>query len=928
MSPAPATRRGAWTILDQCLSSLTNFALAVLVARQLDADGFGAFGLAFLAYTLVLGLARATSGEPLIVRFSATLGWGGSADRPIAEATGYALVLGIVVGGPFAVVGGIVAGNAGAALLALGLSLPGLLVQDTWREVFLAQGRPARAVANDAIWAAAQGGSVALVIASGHRTVFWFTAAWGAAASVAAVAGIVQSGIRPAPARAATWLRSTWDLGRHYSGEFVARAGARQLAITAVGITGGLSALGAIRAAQVLFGPLQVLLLGANLVATPEAVRIWHRDPDALRPYAVRLSASLALVAFACGLGAMVIPDSIGVELLGASWREAQPVLVPQAALMAGIGATSGALVGLRATAESQRSFRARISIVPLTVVGGVVGAAVAGSTGALTGLALANAIGAGLFWRQLDRALAEHPATAPATATATRGRVPAGAAVDPGVDGGPTFAPSPRPPVAGSGMLTGALVIAALVTAGAGYGLGRASSTVVLGVALGALAAAAVAVTLVRFEVVVLGALAVRASLDIIGSQRSGQLDPASVTGFALILATLLWLTVQTMGHPHRYGPVTKGAVAFVAASSVSVLGSVNPSTSAVEALRILTIVMMFAACDRLLADRRRVSRVLVAVYVSAFIPVLVGIHQQVTRRGRVEIDTIDRVRGTFLHPNPYAMYLAFLVIAGIALAPVVRGVARVALVAATAACAVGLVSSYARGAWIATFLGIVVVAVLRRSRGLLVVLVGSVIAIALLVPSTVARFTELEDTRNLSGTAGNSLVWRFEYWGDVLELADANPVTGIGLDTTAEELVTGKAPHNDFLRIFVETGVVGLFGYLWFMNSLVRGAREALRATRTARAFDRAVVVAFAGCITAFVTLSIAANVVSQVAVVWYLAAFACCANALVPRSALTPPPDEATRAPVAGPGVIDLQDLEGDAHGRTIDLEAVAS
>ena len=52
-------RRLGWGLADQSLSSLTNFALAVLVARQVSTAGLGAFGLAFTTYTITLGATRA-----------------------------------------------------------------------------------------------------------------------------------------------------------------------------------------------------------------------------------------------------------------------------------------------------------------------------------------------------------------------------------------------------------------------------------------------------------------------------------------------------------------------------------------------------------------------------------------------------------------------------------------------------------------------------------------------------------------------------------------------------------------------------------------------------------------------------------------------------------------------------------------------------
>src|SRR5690349_17381419 len=66
------SRRVAWGVVDQGLSSLSNVAVGFLAARALGADAFGSFALAFATYTLVLGASRSLCTDPLSVRFSAS----------------------------------------------------------------------------------------------------------------------------------------------------------------------------------------------------------------------------------------------------------------------------------------------------------------------------------------------------------------------------------------------------------------------------------------------------------------------------------------------------------------------------------------------------------------------------------------------------------------------------------------------------------------------------------------------------------------------------------------------------------------------------------------------------------------------------------------------------------------------------------------
>jgi O-antigen ligase len=187
-------------------------------------------------------------------------------------------------------------------------------------------------------------------------------------------------------------------------------------------------------------------------------------------------------------------------------------------------------------------------------------------------------------------------------------------------------------------------------------------------------------------------------------------------------------------------------------------------------------------------------------------------------------------------------------------------------------------LLLTYTRSAWIATLAGLLVVAFYQGKR--LVPIMGfAVVLVVLLVPSVAERFSDLSTETTQSGAAGNSLVWRFEYWKQALELSE-NPIVGAGLRTVQASTDVSKEPHNDFIRVYVETGLIGLSAYLWFLVSLARSARRSIRYTRSP--LEHAVAVGFAGCLAAFLLLSLVSNVISQLVILWYFLAFAVAAAA----------------------------------------------
>jgi O-antigen/teichoic acid export membrane protein len=402
-------RRLGWGLADQALSSLTNFALAILVARAVSTSALGAFGLAFTTYTITLGATRALCQEPLTVRYSATpvREW----RTGVAAAAGAALVLGAVAGLVCIVAAFAFGGTLRASLLVLGVGMPGLIVQDTWRSAFFSRLRGRTAFGNDLVWALAQVVLVGVVLAAGTRSVPAFIAAWAGAAAFAALFGIVQSGFVPRPGRTRWWLSRHRDLGPRYLVEFVARNAAQSGAMYATAAFAGLSAAGALRGAQVVLGPLNVLNMGVTSPAIAESVRIARRSPRRMKHAVELLAVALVVVFVAWGVVVYLLPDSIGEAFLKRSWGPAHEVIPAYTAVMAASGMLTAATVGLRAMAAAKRSLRSRLVTGVLAVAGGTVGAATSGAVGAATGLALGLWIGGIQWWQQLGAAVAEEEA-------------------------------------------------------------------------------------------------------------------------------------------------------------------------------------------------------------------------------------------------------------------------------------------------------------------------------------------------------------------------------------------------------------------------------------------------------------------------------------------------------------------------------------
>ncbi|MFF3944520.1 hypothetical protein ACFYYN_06825 [Streptomyces sp. NPDC001902] len=407
--PARSARRAlvgrlSWGLADQAASSVSNFVVGVYVARSLGVTAFGVFSLAWVTYGVVLNVSRGLATDPLVVRFSGVpdASWRGA----VARSTGTALGVGAAIGAACLVAGLGLGGRVGPAFAALGVVLPGLLLQDAWRFSFFAAGTGRKAFVNDVVWGVAL--VPAMVVAARAGSVAAFVLAWGASATVAAGYGYLQSGIRPRLTEARGWLREQRDLGYRYLVENVSLSGASQLRAYGLGAIVGVSAVGAVRGAELLLGPFLAVLMGLSLVTVPEAARVLRQAPHRLGTFCLLLGGGQAAAALLWGSALLLVPGRLGELLLGGVWHSASQLIVPVTLGVAGAGLGTGAAAGLRALGAARRSLRCQLFASACYVSGGLGGAA-AGTVGSAWGVAAATVGSSAVWWLQLRSALREH---------------------------------------------------------------------------------------------------------------------------------------------------------------------------------------------------------------------------------------------------------------------------------------------------------------------------------------------------------------------------------------------------------------------------------------------------------------------------------------------------------------------------------------
>lgn len=262
-----------------------------------------------------------------------------------------------------------------------------------------------------------------------------------------------------------------------------------------------------------------------------------------------------------------------------------------------------------------------------------------------------------------------------------------------------------------------------------------------------------------------------------------------------------------------------------FILVTFVSAAVSFNHAASLAEWIRILSIFAIFLISFIVILENKDHGEILCAVAYSALIPSFVAAYQFVTDSGMtIPMEGIaNRIFGTFAHPNLLAYYLVFLIVIVWYLIIIKKGNLVVnSLVLAFYI--ILLILTYTRGAWLALLLTFSLIGLIRYRR-LLLFLLFSIIFIYLAVEPIRDRVDAIWQYN-----PDSSISWRQDIWNDGLNIARNKPYLGYGTGTSQKLLLEARGleagssdPHNDYLKLFLENGLTGVFAYIALISALL---------------------------------------------------------------------------------------------------------
>jgi len=304
-------------------------------------------------------------------------------------------------------------------------------------------------------------------------------------------------------------------------------------------------------------------------------------------------------------------------------------------------------------------------------------------------------------------------------------------------------------------------------------------------------------------------------------------------INNFALNLAALLgivvlifttWLVIKNWFSLKKIKLLIPWLI-FLSVNILSLFFSVSLNTSLAELARLLTIFSLFILGFLIIKNNQDLTRLVKVIIFSSLLPSAVAFYQFLTGTGLKEGSDF-RLYGTFAHPNMLAFFLCFIIVLTVfiflnndrkKISSLFYGLLMLFSLFL-------LIFTYTRGAWLVFFIFIFLIGFLRYRRFLVFTLAALLLFYVVIPP-----FQERVNTL-INPDPYGSINWRLELWQDGFTYFKKEPVIGYGLGTASLVIADNRGPklgspepHNDYLRLGLDTGWLGLAAYLVLIISLL---------------------------------------------------------------------------------------------------------
>lgn len=254
----------------------------------------------------------------------------------------------------------------------------------------------------------------------------------------------------------------------------------------------------------------------------------------------------------------------------------------------------------------------------------------------------------------------------------------------------------------------------------------------------------------------------------------------------------------------------------------------SIDLAASIEGTIKLLSGFLAFGMAYNSVKSMRQANSIVSSIVLCSVLPMLFGYYQVVTGDfGQIHTAEVQRVNSVFGVGNAYGIFLSITICASfmLVLNPELDRRAKFVVLGLLASMVVSQVLALNRGTWLALTCAIMLALIPYRDKVKVRWFVAGGIIIAIVFSGIIVkRFTET--TYRYDGQVKDTLGSRVETWEVLIPQILDRPFLGHGPGTTEESNEGNRdvrlAPHNDYVRLAMDIGLLGSAVYIYFLVSL----------------------------------------------------------------------------------------------------------
>ena len=312
---------------------------------------------------------------------------------------------------------------------------------------------------------------------------------------------------------------------------------------------------------------------------------------------------------------------------------------------------------------------------------------------------------------------------------------------------------------------------------------------------------------------------------------------------------------------------PLVKSFALLLSAIVCSLPLSTSYIISISDILRLFSVFIFYILLSYHINSSIQINRILSIFVLSSLFPVVLASYQYFSKTGLQDF-RYNRLMGPFAHPNVLGLILIILIPLTFVFFHHIRDI-RIKWIGFLYCLWMIFIlfQTYTR----ASVIGMAIVGIIFgifKNRKFLIYTIAFLLLIVLVFPEFLDRFL-------INEKSFSSINTRLITWNASINYFQQNPILGWGYGTFStvnrQHGLTIQA-HNDFIRIIVETGLVGFFCYLFFILNILKKLLQNIKNKNNEPSFLNIKYVGLAIFI-AYLAVSFVSNPFGYTVIMWYL-------------------------------------------------------